>query len=340
MKNTIKHTLLLAGLIATSLAISPSVLAETQTTASNDKATTESKTVNKEQEKANKEQAKANKEAVSKKAQEQDKLLETVHKGVSEGLDKVTEATKLIGKGKEKEAIKALEAATGKFDIALAADPKLKLIPVSAEVIVTDLQTSATDVKLQVALAQSLLKDSKVQAARAVLLPLRDDIETKTVYLPMSTYPDAIKKATKSLIAGDKAAAEETLALALSTLVEKVSIMPLSLVRTEAMMLAASGLDKEKDKDKALLLLDAAAEQLQLATLLGYTAEDSALYEDLSQQIKALKTEIKGGNIVERLYKKLNESIKGLLKKSDEAKENKKEEATDAKKEEVTDTKK
>jgi hypothetical protein len=322
MKTTIKHTVLLAGLIIGSLATSPIVFADNQTTASKNKPATASKT-------ANKEQDKANKKAIKEKEKEQNKLLEMAHKGINEGLKKVTEATKLINKGKEKEAIKALEAATGKFDIALAADPELGLIPVNTEVIVTDLKISTSDIKLQLTLAKKLLRESKIQAARAVLLPLRDDIETKTIYLPMKSYPDAIKEATKSLIAGDKAAAEATLALALTTLVEKVSIIPLSLIRTEAMMIAAAKLDKEKDKNKALLLLDTAAEELQLATLLGYTGKDSSLYEDLSRKINELKTETKGGNIVERLYKKLNNSIKVLLQKSSEATEGKKEESAE-----------
>jgi len=325
--NMMKKNLLLASLLATTLAVSPSVLADTQKTvkASSTKAMSTPAT----------KQDNANKQAVKNKAQSQANLLEEVNKDVLDGFKKVVEAGRLIAQGKEKEAIKALQDATGKFDIALAANPKLGLVPIEGTVNVSELITTPDAVKGYTSLAIDLLKDSKVQAARAVLQPLRDDMVTRTVYLPMTTYPDAIKLATKLLVDGKKEAALAVLTTALSTFVEKVSVIPLSLVRVEAMVLAASELDKEKEKDKALALLDASEVQLDLAVALGYTDDDSALYEDLKDQIKALKKEIKGGNIVERLYKKLNASIKSLMDKSSKQTETKKgdaNKASDAKK--------
>ena len=140
----------------------------------------------------------------------------------------------------------------------------------------------------------------------------------------MTTYPDAIKLATKMLVEGKKDAASATLATALSTFVDEVSVVPLSLVRVEAMMLTASELDKDKDKDKALILLNAAEEQLKVATALGYTTKNAKLYEDLSEQIAALKKEVTGGNIVEKMYTKLKASIKNMIKKSSEEHNDKK----------------
>jgi len=79
------------------------------------------------------------------------------------------------------------------------------------------------------------------------------------------------------------------------------------------MIAAASELDKEKDKDKVLILLNAAEKQLKVATVLGYTDKNTALYEGLSSQISALKKEASGGNVVEKLYTKLKGSIKSLI---------------------------
>ncbi len=313
MKNTAKT--LLGALLISTIAVSPAVLAEAQTGA---KAT--DTTMAKQSNKQNA-QDKANNKAVQDKQKSQKDLLEEVNKGVSEGFKKVLEATQLINEGKDKEAIKALQEATGKFDVALAADPDMGLIPIAADVQVTQLLSTSDAVKAQVDLAIDLLKDSKVQAARAILLPLRDDMETRTAYLPMQTYPDAIKLATKLLLQENREGALETLATGLSTVVEKASIIPLSLVRAEAMIIAAADLDKEKEKDKALKLLDAAAEQLKFATVMGYTDEDSVEYDALKDQIKALKKEIKGGNVVERLYGKLKDSFKKLIDKKSEQKE-------------------
>ncbi len=313
MKNTYKN--LLGSLLVSSLAISSVVLAD-QAADSAEKATPKSMAPAK----VDQEQTQTNHKAIKKKQDKQNSLLEEVNKGISEGFHKVQQATKLINDGKEKEAIKALQEATGKFDIALADNPDIKLIPIAAEVRVNELLTTSALVKTQVDLAKDLLKDSRVQAARTVLLPLRDDMETRTAYLPMATYPDAIKLATKMLVEKNKDAALQTLAVALSTVVEKSSIIPLSLIRAEALITSASELDKDQGKDKALKLLDAAKEQLDVATALGYTSEDSDLYSALKDQISALKKEITGGNVVEKLYDKLKTSFKTLIKKKSDQK--------------------
>ena len=333
MKN-IKNALILSGLLIGSLAVSPSVLADTQAktkVASEVKSHIKAGADNKAKEKlkatkpaVSKEQDKANKKAIVDKAKDQVKLLKEVDQGIIDGFKKVVEATKLIQENKEKEAIKALQDATGKFDIALAADPKLGLIPLASSVSINELVTTPAAVKAQTKLAKELLDDSKVQAARALLAPLQDELVTRTTSLPMTTYPDAIKLATKMLVEGKKDAAAETLETALSTFVDEVSVIPLSLLRVESMILAASELEKEKDKDKALILLAAAEEQLQVATALGYTDKSTDLYKDLSVQIAALEKEAKGGNVVERLYTKLKTSIKNLIGKSSEQKSEKK----------------
>jgi len=308
---TLNKALLISGLLIGSLAISPSVLAEAQTKDVKQAMAPAKPVVSKEQDKANK-------KAIKAKEKSQTNLLKEVNKDVSEGFKDVIEATKLIKEDKLKDAIKKLQAATGKFDIALAANPKLGLVPVAGSVVVSELITTPEAIKTQVKLATDFLEDSKVQAARALLAPLQDDMVTSTTYLPMATYPDAIKLATKMLVDGKKDAALATLATALSTFVEEQSVIPLSLLRAEAMVIAASELDKEKAKDKALLLLDGAQQQLEVATALGYTTKSSALYDDLSDQIKALKKEIKGGNVVERLYKKLKASFSSLISKKSE----------------------
>ena len=329
-----KNALVLTGLLMASLAVSPVALAEShakkqpQTVTSSEvtshvKAGAEDKAkqpLKPAKPSVSKTQDQANKKAIVKKTQSQVDLLKEVDKGILDGFKKVIEATKLIKEDKIKKAIKALQDATGKFNIALAADPKLALIPITSSVSVNELITTPKAVKAQIKLVKGLLDDSKVQAARELLIPLQDELVTRTTSLPMTTYPDAIKLATKMLVEGKKDAAETTLKTALSTFVNKVSIIPLSLLRVESMVLAASELDKEKDKDKALILMNAAEEQLQVATELGYTTRNSLLYEDLSQQIKAIKKEITGENIVEKMYSKLKDSIKSLIGKKSEQK--------------------
>ena len=314
-----KKTILFSSLLTLTLAVSPSVLAESSTENSPAK-TTEKSTVTTPAtaDKSKKTTDKAVKDVEKK----QNAALEIINEGVLEGFNKVEEATALLKqKDKEKEAIKALELATGKFDVALTAEPALGLVPINTKVVVSELLSSPASIKSNSELAISLLKEHNVQAARLLLQPMRDDIVTSTTYLPMATYPDAIKLATKHLIAGKKEEAVALLATTLSTFVTKESIIPLGLVRAESLLAEASTMDKEKDKDKINVNLSLAEEQLEIATLLGYTSDKSLAYEDIKAQIKILKKEIKGDNVIEKMYDKLKTSFSTLIGKEKELEE-------------------
>jgi vacuolar-type H+-ATPase subunit I/STV1 len=262
------------------------------------------------------EQQKSTEKAIQNVEKKQNDLLDAVNENVNEGFKKVGDATKLMKEdGKEKEALAALEAATGKFDIALAANPSLGLVPINAGVVVSALIITPEQLKENIDQTIDLLKENKVQEARFLVEVMQDDIVGSTTYLPMATYPTAIKLATKQLIEGKKDEAQATLATALSTFVVKNTVTPLGLVRAEDLLKQASGLDKNKDKDKAHQLLTEAEEQLEIATLLGYTHKDAKDYEDIKNQIKALKKEIKGKNVVEKMYEKVKSSVSQLMNK-------------------------
>lgn len=262
------------------------------------------------------EQTKKSDKALKAAEKEQSALLEKVNKGVLEGYEKVLEATALLTQeGKEQEAISALQAATGKFDVAMTANPGLKLVAIDGNVSMTALITSPKIINDELDVAIDLLKNHKVQGARTLLEPMQDEMVITTAYLPMGTYPDAIKLATKYLVKGKKEDAIATLATTLSTIVVETKIIPLALVRAESLLITASELDKNKEKSEAHKLLDAAYEQLEIATLLGYTDKESKAYDAMKAQIKAVKKEIDGKNAVEKMYDKVKASVKNLIKK-------------------------
>ncbi len=268
-----------------------------------------------------KEQTASSDKAIKSLEKEQNELLKTIHEGVLEGYGNVLKANLLLAKDdKEKEAIALLQKATGKFDVALTADPTLNLVLIDADVSISALITTPALVKTGTETVIDLLKENKVQAARAILEPMRDEMVISHVYLPMGTYPEAIKLATKYLVDGKKEEALMTLKTTLSTIVVEKSIVPLAIIRTENLLKTASELDKNKDKSKAHELLNAAQEQLEVATLLGYTNKESKAYENIKTQIKALKKEIDGKNVVAKMYDKLKASIKQLIGKEKETK--------------------
>jgi len=252
--------------------------------------------------------------AIARQEGKQNAMLQAINENVVAGFAKVQEAARLLTQeGREKEAIAALEAATAKFDIALVAKPDLSLVPIDTRVAIAELITTPEMIAEATDNALDLLKDGKLQAARKLLLPLRDEMVTETVLLPMETYPDAIKLATAELIKGEKEKALAILDEAFSTFVIMRSVLPLSLLRAEAFIIDAAALDKEKDKEKALKLVKAAEMQLEVAVLLGYADKKSAAYEDLQDLVKDLKKEIEGGNVVEKLYYKLKQGLRKLI---------------------------
>ncbi len=254
-------------------------------------------------------------EAVKQEKEKQDDLLEKVNKDVVEGMDNVIKAIKLLKEGKDTEALTALQNATGKFDLALAADPELALVPVDGYVSLFDLVTTPDVIEHQIKSVRALLDDGKIQTARELLSTLRDEMEISTVYLPMGTYPDSIKLATKYLVDKKREQAIAILDTTIGSLVTKSASVPLGLVRAKSLIEQASKLDKEKDKEKILNLAKSAREQLEVANLLGYTQQRLDSYIDLKKQIVNLEKEIKGKNVVEKLYEELADSFAELLKK-------------------------
>ena len=174
--------------------------------------------------------------------------------------------------------------------------------------------------------AQDLLDDYETQAARALLMPLKDDMIITTQYLPMGVYPLATKDALKQLNEGKEKEAFSTLVTALHGVVVQFVVIPLPLITAQSLVIEASQLDK-KEKTKALKLLDAAQDELEKAVLLGYTKKHAPEYATLKKEIKNIQKEIKGKNIVEKLYEKIKKDFASLLSKHESESTTKKQDA-------------
>lgn len=233
-------------------------------------------------------------------------------KEIIDGLRNSIMALRAIHMNDIESAKKALENATKSFDTALKKDPKLDLVPIDERIVVHDFTGDAKLVKRIKDAAVSLLQDNDTQAARAMLMPLEDQMTISTQYLPMKLYPEAAKQALKDLNKGDKKAAFNELVTALNTIVIKDVIIPLPLLTAQELTLEASKLGK-KDKEKALKLLNAAEDELQKALLLGYTKKHTKEYKSLKSQIESIKDAIDGGSSVKKLYEHIKHSFESLL---------------------------
>jgi hypothetical protein len=230
------------------------------------------------------------------------------------GLNETIKALQFIKANETTKAQDALKKADKDFVTAFKKEPKLNLIPVTDNAEIISFNGSAALIQHIKDAAVKLLEDNNTQLAIDMLVPLQDEMIIKTQYVPAYLYPKAVKEALKELKSGKKDAAFSTIITALDASQLNTVIIPIPLISAQDMVLEASKLEK-KDKTKALKLLSMAQDELQKAVLLGYTHEYEKSYKDIQKQIEGLKKEIKGKNIVRKLYEDLLKSFQKLEEK-------------------------
>lgn len=225
------------------------------------------------------------------------KLLEERQQKIEhEALEAVTgtqNALMALQKNDPKKAMALLQDVSGKLDILLAKYPALNPIPANIEVDVFDFNGDSKQVEKLTDAADDLLEDHRVQDARHILDELISEMRITTTSIPLGTFPMAIKEAVNLINKGKTDEAEDALYDVLNLLVKTTEIMPLPVLRAEALLTAASELEHKSDLTQAasrteiLKLTDAAKDKLKLAEMLGYGAKDD--YKVLYNAIDEIK---------------------------------------------------
>ena len=252
------------------------------------------------------------KELVHNVMQQQVKNHKQAPKEIVVGMQNTFAALKAMQVNKKDEAKKALKAATKSFDAALKADPSLDIIPIDERFQAYAFMGSSNMIAARLKLAQQLLKAHDTQTAVAMLKPLKDELDISIISIPMKIYPAATKKALDELNKGNDKAAFEAIAEAMNSLVADKVIVPTPLLVAQDLIVEASKLDKNK-KEEAKKLLSAAKEELKRAELLGYTSKHEADYKLINNGIEKIEKEIKGKNVVEKLYDTLKNDLKNIV---------------------------
>jgi len=261
-------------------------------------------------------QAKTDKKTlVNHVIQEQTAKHKPAPKEIVAGMQQTFAALQALRVGKKEDAQKALESATQSFDAALKADPSLDLIPVDERFQAYAFLGSADVIAARIKLAQQLLKAHDTQTAMAALAPLKDELDITLISIPMKVYPVATKKALEALKKGKEQVALDAIAEAMNSLVVDVAIVPTPLLAAQDLILEASQLDKAK-KEEAQKLLAGAKEELIRAELLGYTSRHESDYKALNTDIVAIQKEIKGKNVVAKLYETLKKDLVSFVAKA------------------------
>jgi hypothetical protein len=212
------------------------------------------------------------------------------------------------------EAKQDIELALGKLESILAAKDTPKLLAIDQRVEIKNFIGSAKDVEATVKSVKTLLSENKIQEARELLSSLQSEIDVTVVSLPLVTYPDALKLASKYIIDDKPEKAKEVLKVALSTFSEVKEIIPIPLVNTLRLTEVASDVSK-KDKEQALKYLQSASDELNKAEKLGYISKGTTTYKGLYKLIDKIKKEVAGPNKAEKLFQE-------FAKKLQEFKEN------------------
>ena len=220
-----------------------------------------------------------------------------------------------IDKKDKKAAIKDIEKAIGKLEVILAKKDAPLMLPIDASITAVEFQADISTIKAGLKTVMKLLRDGKVQEARALLNTFQSEIDITTVNLPLASYPKALKLAASYLHDNKLKEARDVLTMALSTLVTTKVIIPIPLITAEALIHDAQKIAK-KDKKQALKHLELAKEELKKAELLGYTSESDVTYKMLNKAINKVEKEIKGKNKAEKLFEELLQKLKSFKEKA------------------------
>ncbi len=231
-----------------------------------------------------------------------------------ESLKLTTSALKDLENNNGSMARKNIELALGKLEVILSAENTPKLLPIDNGMRITNFLGSAEDVKKIVLEVKALLSANKVQEARHLLSTLQSEVDITVVNLPLTTYPDALKLASKYILEENNEEAKKILKLALSTFAEVHQTISLPLANTTHFITLASNIAK-KDKELALKYLKGAKEALDKSEALGYISDSATTYKELHEKIETIEKEIKGPNKAEKLFKKLSEKLKEFKSK-------------------------
>ncbi len=253
-------------------------------------------------------------DVVKNTVKEHNDLLKKPSKEFISGLNNTVKVLGLIKSNKIEEAKKVIAQAEKDFTTAFKKEPKLGLIPIRENTDVISFNGSAKLIEDIKESAEDLLKHNDTQLAIDMLAPLQDEVIINIQYVPAYLYPKAIKDASKALEDGKKELAFATIVTVLEATQLDTIIVPIPLLTAQSMVLEASKLEKSHKKE-ALKLLQTAQEELQKAVLLGYTKEYKSDYKSIDKAIDELETEIKGKNVVVKLYEDLLKKFKDLTDK-------------------------
>ena len=240
----------------------------------------------------------------------------TLIRDAIEALQETNNALGLLAAGNADQAREALARAIGKLEVVVTADPQLALAPVDVRAVVHDVAIAPAEVEAIRQQAEEALDQGRLQEARRLIADLASEHIISVTNIPLATYPLALRQAAALIHAGRTAEAVATLETALGTLVIERTIIPLPLLRAEALLddarpLAEKPQRSNEENDRLRRLLAAARQQIELARALGYatSADVDAFSDELTTIERRTEGQGSGTGLFDRikaLFARLN----------------------------------
>ena len=292
------RNILLIGVLAFFLALSPVAFAADKTPLDAEKA-------DKNLEKAKDNQTKEKRKEILKEA--------------TSAIHETQKALNLLEENKDKEAIAALERATGKLEIILARDPSLILAPYSVDTVTYDIMSTPGTIKALIKEAEDALEDGRIQEARRMIRDLASETVIRVANIPLGTYPEAIKLAAKHIDDGKVETAKTVLQNALNTTVMKNTIIPLPIVTARYLLSEAEKLaektERSEEENKLLTgFLEDARTKVALAQALGYGSKEDL--KNLNDQLDEIEEKTTGGKSGTGFFEKIKGYLSDTVKSS------------------------
>jgi len=225
------------------------------------------------------------------------------------------DALMYLNNKKVSKAKDSLKKAVGELAVVLNSPNQPYLLPVDVQIEAYQFVGDVNKIDTLKKQAKKLLEENRLPQAREVLNALRSEIVIKTVNLPLATYPAALNLAIKYINENKIKEAKDVLAMALSTLVEVDNVIPIPLIKAQALVQEASKIIS-KDKKEALRYLEEAKHQLVMAQALGYTSTSETTYKMLADAINHLESEIKKGHKTGSIFTDLINKLREFKEKA------------------------
>ncbi|MBN2639293.1 MAG: YfdX family protein [Bacteroidales bacterium] len=185
--------------------------------------------------------------------------------------------------------------------------PDINYVPVNISVSSSDFVSTMQQVDKLLTESRLAMKKGYYQQASELLNQMKSEIDITTVNMLFGSYPEKLEEVEALLDNNKINDAENVLYGLLNSLQIKQTILPIPVLRAEA-MIAQSAVSFATNKATSVNLLKNADYQLQLAEAMGYGNFDKE-YVLLSKQIRNIVQEIQEGKNTQSEFLALHNNV-------------------------------